>query len=80
MCENEYDEPTRGRGKRVNRRIDWYEGNDTTNIWRDNKGQMKNAIRETSDAVPTRNKAHELPTTRIKNYAQHAYHDRARHV
>ena len=44
------------------------------------RGRMKNAIRKTNDAVPTRNNAHELRTTRIKNYAPHAYHDRTRHV
>ena len=54
---------------------DAYESNDTTNIGRDNTGRMKNARRKKSDAVPTRNNAHELPTTRIKNYAPHAYHE-----
>ena len=57
-----------------------HEGNDTTNIGRDNTGQMKNAIRKTSDAVATRNNAHGRPTTRIRNYAPHAYHDRARNL
>ena len=57
-----------------------YGSTDTTDIGRDNTGRMKNTIRKTSDAVPTRNNAHELLTTRIKNYAPHEYHDRARHI
>ena len=46
-----------------------YESTDKTNVGRDNTRRMKNAIRKTSDVVPTRNNAHGLPTTRIENYA-----------